>query len=85
MKLRRNFRRLPSRKPRNYLKEKWEKFWDEDEKQTGFSSLPGFFEVFPELKFKWPNWARRKDGSAVVECETDSDCPAVPIQSFQVS
>ena len=54
-------------------KEKWEKFWDEEEKQTGFS-LPGFFEVFPELKFKWPNWARRKDGSAV-ECETDSDCP----------
>eukprot|EP01036_Dinobryon_divergens_P022420 gene22420-30672_t len=54
-------------------KEKWEKFWDEEEKQTGFS-LPGFFEVFPELKFKWPNWARRKDGSAV-ECETDADCP----------
>ena len=54
-------------------KEKWEKFWDEEEKQTGFS-LPGFFEVFPELKFKWPNWSRRKDGSAI-ECETDSDCP----------
>ena len=54
-------------------KEKWATFWDEEEKQTGFS-LPGFFEVFPELKFKWPNWARRKDGSAI-QCETDADCP----------
>lgn len=54
-------------------KEKWEKFWVEEEKQTGFS-LPGFFEVFPELQFKWPKWSRRKDGSAI-DCETDSDCP----------
>lgn len=54
-------------------KEKWEKFWDEEEKQTGIR-LPGFFEVFPELQFKWPTWARRKDGSAI-ECESDADCP----------
>jgi len=54
-------------------KEKWEKFWVEEEKQTGFY-LPGFFEVFPELQLKWPNWSQRKDGSAI-ECETDADCP----------
>ena len=33
----------------------------------------GFFEVFPELKFKWPVWARKKNGGAI-ECETDKDC-----------
>lgn len=54
-------------------KEKWEAFWKEEEEQTGFS-LPGFFEVFPELKLRWPTWARRKDGSAI-ECERDQDCP----------
>eukprot|EP01031_Cornospumella_fuschlensis_P039532 gene39532-48129_t len=54
-------------------KENWEKFWEDEEKQTGFY-LPGLFEVFPELQFKWPVWARRKDGSAV-ECESDEDCP----------
>ena len=46
---------------------------EEDEKKaTGFY-LPGFFEVFPELKFKWPIWARKKDGGAI-ECESDRDC-----------
>lgn len=54
-------------------KEKWEKFWEEEEKQTGFS-LPGFFEVFPELQLRWPKWGKRKDGSAI-DCETDNDCP----------
>lgn len=54
-------------------KDKWEKFWEEEEKQTGFR-LPGFFEVFPELQLKWPKWAMRKDGTAV-ECEKDADCP----------
>mmetsp|Transcript_8020 Transcript_8020/g.13336 ORF Transcript_8020/g.13336 Transcript_8020/m.13336 type:complete len:288 (+) Transcript_8020:112-975(+) len=54
-------------------KEKWEQFWKDEEEQTGFY-LPGFFEVFPELKMKWPTWGRRKDGSAI-ECESDQDCP----------
>lgn len=54
-------------------KEKWEKFWIEEEESTGFN-LPGFFEVFPELKLMWPTWARRRDGSAVT-CVVDSDCP----------
>mmetsp|Transcript_23240 Transcript_23240/g.31834 ORF Transcript_23240/g.31834 Transcript_23240/m.31834 type:complete len:324 (+) Transcript_23240:41-1012(+) len=54
-------------------KEKWEKFWVEEEKQTGFY-LPGFFEVFPELQLKWPKWTQRKDGSAI-DCKTDADCP----------
>ena len=36
-------------------------------------SLPGFFEVFPELKLKWPKWARKRDGGQI-ECKTDKDC-----------
>jgi len=52
-------------------REKWEMFWKEEEKSTGFY-LPGFFEVFPELQLKWPNWAKRK-GEAI-ECERDEDC-----------
>jgi hypothetical protein len=52
-------------------REKWEKFWDEEEQTTGFY-LPGFFEVFPELQLKWPNWAKKK-GEAI-ECEKDEDC-----------
>ena len=54
-------------------KEKWEKFWEDEEKQTGFS-LPGFFEVFPELQLKWPKWGLKKDGSSI-DCERDEDCP----------
>lgn len=53
-------------------RDKWEKFWAEEEETTGFN-LPGFFEVFPELKLMWPTWAKRRDGSAI-ECEVDSDC-----------
>lgn len=53
-------------------RDKWEKFWVEEEETTGFS-LPGFFEVFPELKLMWPTWAKKRDGSAI-ECEVDSDC-----------
>lgn len=52
-------------------REKWDLFWKEEEKSTGFY-LPGFFEVFPELQLKWPNWAKRK-GEAI-ECEKDEDC-----------
>lgn len=52
-------------------REKWEKFWDDEEKTTGFY-LPGFFEVFPELQLKWPNWAKKR-GEAI-ECEKDEDC-----------
>lgn len=44
----------------------------DEEEATGFY-LPGFFEVFPELKLKWPKWARKRDGGAI-ECETDRDC-----------
>lgn len=58
-------------------KEKWDLFWKDEEEQTGFN-LPGFFEVFPELKFKWPQWARKNDGS-VTRCETDTDCPVPAI------
>ena len=37
-------------------------------------TLPGFFEVFPELRWRWPTWyrGRRKP------CRTDRDCP-VPL------
>ena len=51
---------------------KAKKFSEQEEKDTGFY-LPGFFEVFPELKLKWPKWARRKDGGTI-DCETDRDC-----------
>lgn len=54
-------------------KENWDRFWEDEEKQTGFY-LPGIFEVFPELKLKWPTWSKRRDGSAI-DCETDKDCP----------
>jgi len=54
-------------------KEKWDSFVDDEEKTTGFN-LPGFFEVFPELKFKWPIWSKRRNGGAI-KCERDSDCP----------
>lgn len=54
-------------------RQKWKEFLKEEEKETGLS-FPGFFEVFPELKvFKWPIWAKRKNGS-VIQCETDQDC-----------
>ena len=53
-------------------KEKWQKFWEDEEKGTGFN-LPGFFEVFPELKLKWPTWAKKKDGKAI-KCKVDQDC-----------
>lgn len=52
--------------------QEWDQFLEEEEKSTGFY-LPGFFEVFPELKLKWPKWAKRRDGSAI-SCETDQDC-----------
>jgi hypothetical protein len=57
-------------------KEKWERFVEEEDEATGFS-LPGFFEVFPELQLRWPTWGRRKDGSTL-KCKTDKDCP-VPL------
>jgi len=52
-------------------REKWSDLMEE-EKKAGFH-LPSFFEVFPELKLKWPIWSKRKDGSAI-KCEKDSDC-----------
>lgn len=52
-------------------REKWSDLVAE-EKKIGFN-LPSFFEVFPELKLKWPIWSKRKDGSAI-KCEKDSDC-----------
>lgn len=51
--------------------EKWEIFLNEEKESTGFY-MPGFFEVFPELKLKWPTWAKR-NGKAI-QCETDADC-----------
>lgn len=35
---------------------------------------PGFFEVFPELRMKWPKWSRDKRGNAI-PCASDTDCP----------
>jgi hypothetical protein len=55
-------------------RERWEKLWEEnkDEEEEVFM-LPGFFEVFPELKLKWPIWSKRNGG--LQKCETDRDCP----------
>jgi hypothetical protein len=36
--------------------------------------FPGFFEVFPELRMKWPKWSRDKRGNAI-PCASDTDCP----------
>lgn len=58
---------------RKESREKWSKFWEDEEKDTGFN-LPGFFEVFPELQLKWPKWSKNKDGK-VKKCEVDTDCP----------
>jgi hypothetical protein len=57
-------------------REKWEKVWDENSGEDIDKEfmLPGFFEVFPELKLKWPKWARNKNGDPL-RCETDRDCP----------
>lgn len=34
--------------------------------------IPGFFDVFPELQLKWPEWTK-KNGQRI-ECKTDKDC-----------
>ena len=54
-------------------KEKWQKFWDDERTDTGFY-LPGFFEVFPELKLKWPKWSKNRNGK-VTKCKYNDDCP----------
>lgn len=70
-------------------KEKWDIFLNEEKESTGFY-LPGIFDVFPELKFKWPVWAKSRDGKAI-KCKTDEDClfpqtccahPIIPGDSF---
>jgi len=66
------YKGIPNTKSEDLIKSRFEKEELDEEKATGFY-LPGFFEVFPELKFKWPIWARKKDGGAI-ECETDRDC-----------
>ena len=53
-------------------KKQWRKFWKQEEEDTGFY-LPGFFEVFPELRFLWPTWAKNRRGQ-VLPCQTDEDC-----------
>jgi len=61
----------------NSTRKNWEKIWEMnkgDDKEDEMLKLPGFFEVFPELKFKWPNWARNKQGMRK-KCAVDSDCP----------
>lgn len=35
--------------------------------------FPGFFEIFPELRIRWPKWSRDKRGN-VIPCATDTDC-----------
>lgn len=37
-------------------------------------TFPGFFEVFPEMKFKWPKWLKDKNGRRK-PCKTDNECP----------
>jgi len=34
--------------------------------------IPGFFDVFPELQLKWPEWIK-KNGQRI-ECKIDKDC-----------
>jgi hypothetical protein len=46
-----------------------EKKFKEEKKNVRF---PGFFEIFPELK--WPKWSRDKRGNAI-PCGHDTDCP----------
>jgi hypothetical protein len=53
--------------------EKWSKLKDEDEDVIKPAGLPGFFEVFPELIFRWPVWSKSKDGN-VIKCKVDQDC-----------
>mmetsp|Transcript_40502 Transcript_40502/g.41332 ORF Transcript_40502/g.41332 Transcript_40502/m.41332 type:complete len:302 (-) Transcript_40502:226-1131(-) len=59
--------------PKPTTRDAWEKIWDDDEKEPDFY-LPGFFEVFPELKLKWPKFSRNKNGQRS-KCQVDSDCP----------
>jgi len=66
------YKGIPKTVSEDLIKSRFEQEELDEEKATGFY-LPGFFEVFPELKFKWPIWARKKDGGAI-ECETDRDC-----------
>ena len=46
----------------------------EMEKNSTSVVLPGFYEVFPEMKFKWPKWLKDKNGKRK-PCKTDNDCP----------
>jgi hypothetical protein len=34
--------------------------------------FPGFFEIFPELEFKWPLWVMKKGKR--LQCKRDEDC-----------
>lgn len=36
--------------------------------------FPGFFEIFPKLRIKWPKWSRDKRGN-IIPCGSDTDCP----------
>ena len=45
---------------------------DENKIDSGFY-LPGFFEVFPELKLKYPIWSKNKKGGKI-RCEKDDEC-----------
>lgn len=56
-------------------REKWEKIWAEkaDEEEKEFM-LPGFFDVFPELRIQWPKWSKNRNGG-LTRCESDRDCP----------
>ena len=44
-----------------------------DNKNTSIT-LPGFSEVFPEMKFRWPKWLKDKNGRRK-PCKTDNQCP----------
>ena len=56
-------------------REKWEKIWAEkEEEEEKEFMLPGFFDVFPELKIQWPKWSKDRNGG-LTRCESDRDCP----------
>lgn len=53
--------------------ERWQKLQAKVDAKEDFV-LPNFFDVHPELKLKWPQWSKNKNGRKT-KCTTDKDCP----------
>lgn len=53
-------------------KEKWKKLQSEKDEKVS-TTFPSFFDLFPELRLKWPIWTKDKNGR-VKKCRIDSDC-----------